>query len=901
VHGELDLSKAPFAAVGEAGTQDVRVVVVGDGRVRCVESAVIDDSFTTGGIRSALLPGEVGRDSSTELGFGQEQFTDDSPTPGFPLVSDNGSVGSELMLAPARDGGNAGVRELQKIHRLLRGRYLWAIFLAVMLGSAGGFGGFRLGSKLFRSNGAIRIVPVVPKVMYAVDEKGSIPMYETYVDAQLAMLKSQRVTQMAMDDPIWQQQGSVSSRSPEAIERFAQGLDISRQGELIWVRALNTNADSAKAAVDATIHAYLAIYDELETKQLEDRSKVRENVKLNLQTQYDALQDSIREVASHYGTDDLSSQFSAKQQDRNQLGLAIREMELSRLDQPTNTGLPAAAPTTMPVMRTPEDVAYRYRDGRMLSLLDHESQYREELEALKGRGLGPGLTAVKEAQHRLEVAHAEVQRYFEMIKKYAKDTPGGIAAAADPQLRLAALKEMYGVADKDMLQLGRDALAISQKREQAMELKKSLDEATRAIEQLSIERRVMGRVVPMLADTPLSPYKDTRAGMAIAGGMSGILLGFGSMLLLGLLRGRLEHPDDADSHLPTLTTLGVIPALPKDLTDPEHAALAAHSVHEIRTRLQILTQDNPRQTFGITSPTAGAGKTSLTLALGLSFAAANQRTLLIDCDIVGGGLTRAAEAIARRRIGQVLLRERLITSRQLEEALRASRRSRRRIGQTLVELGFVTKQVLRDAMVLQKNEVMGLLEALEGEDVLSCVAPSGIDGLHILPLGEASVHDAATLSPGAFRELIDRASRCFDVVIVDTGPILGSLEVSVVASQMDAMVLAVARGDSKSIVRKALTQLSVVGTRVAGMVFNRASHRDVVAFSSHSSSSSRSTRSGSDGPVVEHRDVPEAHKLGPVARAVASWSAPRGSSDRRAVGRNEQQEQQQPATTATTK
>ena len=878
----------------------MRVVVVGDGRVRCIESAVIGDSVTSGGIRSALLPGEVGRDPSTEVGFGQEQFTDDSPTPGFPLGSDNGGVGSELMLAPARDAGNAGVRELQKIHRLLRGRYVWAILLAVMLGSAGGFGGFRLGSKLFRSNGAIRIVPVVPKVMYAVDEKGSIPMYETYVDAQLAMLKSQRVTQMAMDDPIWQQQGSGSSRSPEAIERFAQGLDISRQGELIWVRALNTNADSAKAAVDATIHAYLAIYDELETKQLEERSKVRENVKLNLQTQYDALQDSIREIANHYGTDDLSSQFSAKQQDRNQLGLAIREMELSRLDQPANAASPAAAPTTMPVMRTPEDVAYRYRDARMLSLLDRESQYREELEALKGRGFGPGMNVVKEAQHRVEMAHTEVQRYFEMLKKYTKDTPGGIGAAAiDPQLRLAALKEMFAVADRDMLQLGRDALAISQKRDQAMELKKSLDEATRAIEQLSIERRVMGRVVPMLADTPLSPYKDTRAGMAIAGGMSGILLGFGSMLLVGLLRGRLDHPDDADSHLPTLTTLGVIPVLPKDLTNPEHAALAAHSVHEIRTRLQILTQGNPRQTFGITSPTAGAGKTSLTLALGLAFAAANQRTLLIDCDIVGGGLTRAAEAIARRRIGQVLLRERLITSRQLEEALRASRRSRRRIGQTLVELGFVTKQVLRDAMVLQKNEVMGLLDALNGEDVLSCVAPLGIDGLQILPLGEASVHDAATLSPGAFRELIDRASRCFDVVIVDTGPILGSLEVSVVASQMDAMVLAVARGDSKSIVRKALMQLSVVGTRVAGMVFNRASHRDVIAFSSHGSSSSRSTRSGSDGPVVEHRDVPEAQKLGPVARAVASWSAPRGSSDRRAVGRNVQQPQA--TTTATTK
>src|SRR5262249_9171201 len=162
--------------------------------------------------------------------------------------------------------------------------------------------------------------------------------------------------------------------------------------------------------------------------------------------------------------------------------------------------------------------------------------------------------------------------------------PAGVNVV-DPQLRLATLKQWYAEANDKMLEMGRDALAISQKREQAAALKKNLDEATDAIEKLSIERRVMGRVVPMYADTPLSPFKDPRPGMAIAGAMMGTFLGFGSMLLMGLLRGKLDHPDDADAHLPALSTLGVVPALPQDLTDPEQAALAAHSVHDIRTRL----------------------------------------------------------------------------------------------------------------------------------------------------------------------------------------------------------------------------------------------------------------------------------------------------------------------------
>src|SRR5262249_49442085 len=144
----------------------------------------------------------------------------------------------------------------------------------------------------------------------------------------------------------------------------------------------------------------------------------------------------------------------------------------------------------------------------------------------------------------------------------------------------------------------------------------------------------------------------------------------------------------------------------------------------------------------------------------------------------------------------------------------------------------------------------------------------------------ASVHDSASLSPAAFRDLLERASQCFDVVVVDTGPVLGSLEVTVVASQMDAMVLVVSKGDTRSVVKKAMSQLSVVGTRVAGMIFNRASEHDVLRYGS-SWSSSRSTRSGSNSTTVEHREVPQAQRLGPLAQAVASWSPAAGAGSKR--------------------
>src|SRR5204863_9112175 len=107
-----------------------------------------------------------------------------------------------------------------------------------------------------------------------------------------------------------------------------------------------------------------------------------------------------------------------------------------------------------------------------------------------------------------------------------------------------------------------------------------------------------------------------------------------------------------------LTLLGILPNLPDRLTDPAQAATAAHCVHQIRTMLQINSSED-RKVYAVTSASPGDGKTSLTLALGLSFAASGSRTLLIDCDLVGAGLTSrlnvnaaegVLEAIANRNM-----------------------------------------------------------------------------------------------------------------------------------------------------------------------------------------------------------------------------------------------------------
>jgi Mrp family chromosome partitioning ATPase/uncharacterized protein involved in exopolysaccharide biosynthesis len=770
------------------------------------------------------------------------------------------------------------LKEFQRIHRLLRGRYLWAILLAMILGPAGAYTGFCLGTRSYRSSGVIRIMPVVPKVMYAVDEKGSLPMYETFVDAQIALLRSQRVTEQAMDEAPWRKIRQSPDKSDEAIARFAEGMEITRQGELIWVRAVNTDPQIAVAAVNATIAAYQKVYGQLEAESDDKRRQAREDLQARLRIEWNGLRDEIQAAAQTYGTDDLKAQFSYKELERNRLESAKRDVEMA-LATLTQTQKP---PTTAPTIKDPEDVAFRYHDARMMQLLDRKAKCLEELETARANS-GSESPAAKAAQKLLAAAQQGVDDYVKTFAKYYEEHPL-ISDRTDPRelnVRLGALQALYEKANVEMLALGKQALRISELRERAADVKQKLDETTRAIEQLSVESQIMGRVVVMgQADRPLAPYRDTRLSTAAVAGVGGVAAGFGAMLLLGLMRGRFECPDDADSQPASFALLGAVPALTEDLSNPERAALAALCVHEIRTRLQIIGQAEPRSVFGVTSPTAGAGKTSLTLALGVSFAAANQRTLLIDCDIVGGGLTRTADAIARRRIGTILLAKGLIGERELEDALRESIRSGRRLGEVILEFGYATDETLDEALAIQGEETLGLLDALDGIDVASCAAETNVEGLYVMPLGDATVHDVASLSPAVFRNLLDRCSRCFDVVIVDTGPILGSLEASIVTSQMDGVILVVAKGDTNAGIRKSITQLAVVGARVAGMVFNRAREQDVTTYSGHQGSS-YGERSSSGGAVVEHRDAPEARRFGPIARAVASWSPALGAGSRR--------------------
>jgi capsular exopolysaccharide synthesis family protein len=210
--------------------------------------------------------------------------------------------------------------------------------------------------------------------------------------------------------------------------------------------------------------------------------------------------------------------------------------------------------------------------------------------------------------------------------------------------------------------------------------------------------------------------------------------------------------------------------------------------------LQISGAPDERRVFAITSAAPGDGKTSLTLALGLSYAACGARTLLIDCDLVGAGLTSR----------------------------------------------------------MNVNSPAGVLEAIANRSIPEYVRSTDVADVTILPVGSAQTLHASTLSPAALRRLIDEARKQYDTILIDTGPILGSIEASLVCAAADAVVLTVARGQQRPLVEKAIARLMGIGAKLAGVVFNRAQSGDF----DRSISGASSLRSNAAGTGHNGHDQP---------------------------------------------
>ena len=682
------------------------------------------------------------------------------------------------------------------LHRHLRGRYGRAALLGLLLAVPLSIGGYFAVPPTYSSTAIVRIAPTINTVMYQSKDTDVPPLFESLVATQASLLSSRRVLDIAIENPDLKSAGWPEA--PDGLALLQKNLEVSnrRAVELITATVKHRKPELAQKAVNAILSAYESVYDENNSMSFTQRQTTLSAEVRKLEAEIETKKAMVREYAKKYATDELDDLHSARIAELNGLNndIDVLERELAnRLDPakavtPEQVDAAKASQDTIPMLAL--------ESPTLAALLDDKRRIERHIEALSNR-LGPDHRDMKEARRQLASVETQIANTAEEVRKLPRTNPAktlNVASMTDQELqeRITNYKATRDRRMTEANELQTTKLAIASLKEQMASQKETLDITKRTLEQSRFESQAltMGRVsVLQEGDYPIQPTTDRRIPLAAIGGMAGFGMGGAIMLGIGLIRGGYRYIDDVEREEgAAVPLLGTVP----DLSDGgvEQEQMAALSVHHLRNMLQLQFDRVPGgKVYTITSSSAGDGKTSLSIALAMSFAATGRRTIIVDTDLVGRGLTRQ------------------------------------------LDLGGQS----------------GLCEALRKDKLNGEVKEPKIHSLWALPSGNVTDFVPEHLSSYMIANLLRELREKYDAVILDTGPILGSLEANVVAPASDGVVLVVSRGQNGKTVRASIERLRRLGATCSGLIFNRAGSRDFRSSVSTTAVSARSIQATSVG------------------------------------------------------
>jgi exopolysaccharide transport family protein len=299
-----------------------------------------------------------------------------------------------------------------------------------------------------------------------------------------------------------------------------------------------------------------------------------------------------------------------------------------------------------------------------------------------------------------------------------------------------------------------------------------LNRSKQIAEQGGIEQpdaRVVSR-----ASTPTEPSSPvTKLNLAL-GLILGLALGAVIALLMEVFEQSLRTQEDVMDRL-KINCVGALPYLDKrirtidqEIVPPEayvlHRPLSAfgEALRGVRASLFFSSPDRNVKVLAVTSALPDEGKTTTSLGLARISALAGSKTVLVDCDLRRRSATHALGLDVEKGLTEVLFKTATLDQ------------------------------------VIQKDP------------------GSGAD---VVPLAQSEFTPLDLFSSEAMRQLIDELRERYEVIILDTAPVLPLADTRVLSPLADSVLLVVRWGRTPhSVVRSALDQLYAHGARIAGAV-----------------------------------------------------------------------------------
>jgi len=383
----------------------------------------------------------------------------------------------------------------------------------------------------------------------------------------------------------------------------------------------------------------------------------------------------------------------------------------------------------------------------------------------------------------------DIQRLNALIQSSRDELISAVKSQIESlDARIAALRTMGEKSAAQVSSLPRSEAEESRLIQEAQGTERMVEQLQQEEQRARISEVAQGGQVEIidLARTPGYPMSQSPSRKLLVAAMIGLLLAVGLAFLLEEMNVSLRRFEDVEEIF-QVPTLAVIPSLAGEGTNAlrqlklpgkrnassngkdgselvKPAMPAFEAFRSLRTSLIFSDAIQSLKTIVVTSPAPGDGKSTTSANLAAAFAQQGMRVLAVDCDFRRGRLHRF--------------------------------------------FGF------------QRSP--GLTDIVLGEcDLESAVHKTSIPDLFILASGANPPNSTELLGSEAVRHILAQAVADYDLVILDSPPLLATADAAILSSIADGVIIIARMGvTDRDAAKRALQRLRLVGARVLGTVIN---------------------------------------------------------------------------------
>jgi len=558
-------------------------------------------------------------------------------------------------------------------------------------------------------------------------------------------------------------------RRERIVDRVLSGLKVQRAGMTYLIAVSYTHDEPAEAAKLANAFADLYLTEQLEAK-FDATAKANEWLDTRVAELRDQLQQAEGAVQQYKIANNL---LSAE-------GATLTEQEISGLNQQLASARAAQAETDarLNIARSQlargsngEDVGESLNSPVVQQLRKQRAEQSAKVADLGGR-YGDRHPDLLKAKRELADIDGQIQAEIRRIISSLE------AQAQVARQRTGSMAGSVSVSKGTLAGNNRASIRLGELERKAESVRTLYESLLARFKQTTTNQGIEqpdARVVSQ-AKIPTSPSYPKPSLNMIVGLVAAVGAGLAAVVLAEILMAGLFTEDEVEHRL-GLPYLGSVPLLSSAIdgklprnTSPADYLLTkplsgfAESFRKLRAAIMFSKVGETVKVVAVTSSLPGEGKTTTTFSLARTLATSGANVVVVDCDLRQSAINR----------------------------------------------------------FLAAPPTVGLIEVLNGVCTLDEALVTDQSGAKVLPLAKSANTPRDVLGSAAMSRLLTELRARFDVVLLDTAPLLAIADTRILAPKADAVVM-LARWKSTPVkaITSALALLQGQGVFVAGVALTQ--------------------------------------------------------------------------------